>query len=182
MEYTELKDRILWFDGDSSVKSDTINELVLSGIPLYDIFVDEETDEIKQYNKLVPSDKQIHIKDKLNSFETEWKIPKEYFDIDLSEFFFNKFKDEIDLNKDASDMWIATRARRIVYELKQFKESDKTEMLYVLIYIINTLNTNDQAWGIGRGSSVSSYLLYLIGVHDIDSVKYDLDFSDFLTT
>ena len=34
-------------------------------------------------------------------------------------------------------------------------------------------------WGVGRGSSVSSYILYLIGVHRINSIKYELDYKEF---
>ena len=34
--------------------------------------------------------------------------------------------------------------------------------------------------GVGRGSSVASYILYLIGVHRIDSIKYNLDWKEFL--
>jgi DNA polymerase III alpha subunit len=33
---------------------------------------------------------------------------------------------------------------------------------------------------VGRGSSVASYVLYLLGVHRIDSMFYDLDPSEFL--
>jgi DNA polymerase III alpha subunit len=35
-------------------------------------------------------------------------------------------------------------------------------------------------WGVGRGSSVASYVLYLIGVHKIDSLYYNLDVEEFL--
>jgi DNA polymerase III alpha subunit len=35
-------------------------------------------------------------------------------------------------------------------------------------------------WGVGRGSSVASYVLFLIGVHRIDSMKYNLDYKEFL--
>jgi DNA polymerase III alpha subunit len=35
-------------------------------------------------------------------------------------------------------------------------------------------------WGVGRGSSCSSYLLYLLGLHEVDVVKYDVDISDFI--
>jgi DNA polymerase III alpha subunit len=35
-------------------------------------------------------------------------------------------------------------------------------------------------WGVGRGSSVASYVLYLIGVHKINSMYYDLDIEEFL--
>jgi DNA polymerase III alpha subunit len=35
-------------------------------------------------------------------------------------------------------------------------------------------------WGVGRGSSVASYVLYKLGVHRIDSLYYDLDPAEFL--
>jgi DNA polymerase III alpha subunit len=48
------------------------------------------------------------------------------------------------------------------------------------IYIIDPLRKNNSVWGVGRGSSVASYVLYLIGVHKIDSLFFDLDIEDFL--
>jgi len=33
---------------------------------------------------------------------------------------------------------------------------------------------------VGRGSSVASYCLYLLGVHKINSLKFDLDIKEFL--
>ena len=42
------------------------------------------------------------------------------------------------------------------------------------------LKTNSIVWGVGRGSSVASYVLFLLGVHKIDSVKYNLDWREFL--
>jgi DNA polymerase III alpha subunit len=35
-------------------------------------------------------------------------------------------------------------------------------------------------WGVGRGSSVASYCLYILGVHKVDSIKYELDIHEFL--
>jgi DNA polymerase III alpha subunit len=42
------------------------------------------------------------------------------------------------------------------------------------------MTENHVIWGVGRGSSVASYVLYLLGVHRIDSMFYDLDVSEFL--
>jgi len=53
-------------------------------------------------------------------------------------------------------------------------------MLQFLVYMVDQLKHNNILWGVGRGSSVSSYILYLIGVHKIDSVKYNLDYKEFL--
>jgi DNA polymerase III alpha subunit len=47
-------------------------------------------------------------------------------------------------------------------------------------YVVDTLRANNVVWGVGRGSSVASYVLFIIGVHKIDSVKYDLDWREFL--
>jgi DNA polymerase III alpha subunit len=47
-------------------------------------------------------------------------------------------------------------------------------------YLVDTLRKNIIVWGVGRGSSVASYILYLIGVHRIDSLYYDLDIAEFL--
>jgi DNA polymerase III alpha subunit len=52
--------------------------------------------------------------------------------------------------------------------------------LFYLKYLVDTLRENKILWGVGRGSSVASYVLYLIGVHKIDSLKYNLDIAEFL--
>ena len=42
------------------------------------------------------------------------------------------------------------------------------------------VRANQVLWGLGRGSSVSSYVLYLLGVHRINSLYYDLPIEEFL--
>jgi DNA polymerase III alpha subunit len=42
------------------------------------------------------------------------------------------------------------------------------------------MRSNNIVWGVGRGSSVASYVLYLLGVHKVDSIKYGLDIREFL--
>jgi len=54
------------------------------------------------------------------------------------------------------------------------------KVLQFLIYLVDTARNNNVVLGVGRGSSVASFALYLIGVHKIDSIKYDLDVEDFL--
>ncbi len=52
-------------------------------------------------------------------------------------------------------------------------------LLKTMKYIVDTLRENNIVWGVGRGSSVASYVLFLLGVHKIDSVKYDLPIEEF---
>jgi DNA polymerase III alpha subunit len=69
---------------------------------------------------------------------------------------------------------------RVSEELEAFIEHGMMDLLYYLKYLIDTLEENEILWGVGRGSSVASYVLYLIGVHKIDSLAYNLDWREFL--
>jgi len=69
---------------------------------------------------------------------------------------------------------------RVLEELNLFVQYDMIELLCYLKYLIDTMRENNIVWGVGRGSSVASYCLYLLGVHKIDSIKYELDIREFL--
>ena len=69
--------------------------------------------------------------------------------------------------------------QRVNKELDLFIKYEMYDILHVMKYMIDTLRKNNVVWGVGRGSSVASYVLYLIGVHKIDSVKYNLPIEEF---
>jgi DNA polymerase III alpha subunit len=69
---------------------------------------------------------------------------------------------------------------RVTEELAAFKERNMLDLLRWLKYFVDTMRKNNVIWGVGRGSSVASYVLFLIGVHKIDSIKYNLDWQEFL--
>jgi len=54
------------------------------------------------------------------------------------------------------------------------------DLLRYMIYLVDFMREHTIVWGVGRGSSVASYVLYLIGVHKIDSIQYGLDWREFL--
>ncbi len=169
---TQLKDRTLYYDGDSVVSPDRIIELIDKG--LNDIFVTEITDEITQFNRL--SSKKILTKEEVRPLSFEWNIPEPYKSLDVMEYVMERWANLDSMPFEESN----TRAVRISHELTLYKDLQLIPILRAIIYVINTLQDNKIVWGVGRGSSVSSYVLYLIGVHDVDSVKYDLDITDFL--
>jgi DNA polymerase III alpha subunit len=74
----------------------------------------------------------------------------------------------------------ARSSQRVDMELTLYKERELFPILQVLIYVVDTLRKNNLVWGVGRGSSVASYVLYLIGIHKVDSLKYDLNIKEFL--
>jgi DNA polymerase III alpha subunit len=61
-----------------------------------------------------------------------------------------------------------------------YQERNLFDLLRYLAYLVAVMQDNRIIWGVGRGSSVASYVLYKLGVHRIDSMYYDLDPQEFL--
>ena len=176
MNHLLVDDRILWEDGTLSVPS----KLISKYIEFADggrLFTDVITPEIKEYNKHTSS--KIGLKSEPDELRTDWIIPKEITDINLDEHIERKFGEEID-KRDFTEEEIITRADRVYEEYRELVSAGLTPLIYAIIYVINRFEANNVVWGVGRGSSTSSYLLYILGIHDVDSVEYDLDFTEFL--
>ncbi len=94
-----------------------------------------------------------------------WLIPHEYKNMDIEEFLISKCPKE---NYD-----------RLIKELDLYHKNNMIPVLKTIKYIVDTLRKNNIVWGVGRGSSVASYVLFLLGVHKIDSVKYNLPIDEF---
>ena len=96
-----------------------------------------------------------------------WHMPDEYKQLDIAEYILSLCDSDAKL-------------QRCGEELLLFQERNLFDLLRYLKYLVDTLQFNNMIWGVGRGSSVASYVLYLLGVHRIDSMFYDLDPSEFL--
>jgi DNA polymerase III alpha subunit len=99
--------------------------------------------------------------------QNSWHMPDEYRHMDIAEYILSL------CDSDA-------RLQRCGQELLLFQERNLFDLLRYLKYLVDTLRANHMIWGVGRGSSVASYVLYLLGVHRIDSMFYDLDAREFL--
>lgn len=97
---------------------------------------------------------------------TNWFIPNSYKNMDMESWLLNKCE-----TPEIKD--------RVVTELTLYKEHNMLPVLNAMKYIVDTLRANNIVWGVGRGSSVASYILYLIGVHKIDSIKYNIPIEEF---
>jgi DNA polymerase III alpha subunit len=110
------------------------------------------------------NDLNIEDFDKLN--QSKWFMPEDYCP-NLVELLYG-----LCTTQEQSD--------RVSEELELFIQHGMFDLLYYLKYLVDTMRENNIVWGVGRGSSVSSYILFLIGVHKIDSLKYKLDCHEFL--
>ena len=97
-----------------------------------------------------------------------WNISEEYHNLDIKTYIANNYSLTI-------PQW-----DRVKLELDEFEQRGLTDLLRFLVYFIDTIRTNNIVYGVGRGSSIASYVLFLLKVHRIDSLKYNLDIKEFL--
>ena len=137
----------------------------------------QNTDDIAMYNENAEhfdiKTLQILGEDDLDRINT-YIIPQHYKELDVEEYIRKLVPNGVDGTDNAE------ASQRVEMELAMYKERGLYPILQVLIYVVDTLRKHNLVWGVGRGSSVASYLLHLIGVHKVDSVKYNLDIKEFL--
>lgn len=115
--------------------------------------------------KYYTSDSTIEDFDKVN--QETWFMPESYKNFDIAKYILDQCKTDEEL-------------QRVGEELIAFQDRDMLMLLKYLKYLVDTMRENNIVWGVGRGSSVSSYVLYLLGVHRINSLFYDLPIDEFL--
>jgi len=100
--------------------------------------------------------------------QNEWFMPDEYKNIDLHQYCLDRCPDE------------TVECARICNELHEFEQRNLFNLLRYIIYLVDFMRKHNIVWGVGRGSSVASYVLYIIGIHRINSIQYNLDYKEFL--
>ena len=99
--------------------------------------------------------------------QNHWYMPEQYGAIDIAQHILDLCTTDAEL-------------QRVGEELLLYQERDLFNLLRYLKYFVDTMRANSIVWGLGRGSSVASYVLYLLNVHRINSMYYDLDVREFL--
>ena len=138
------------------------NALVDTAIEFNGFLSLENTPKLTQYQ-----DPKILVEefDRIN--QSSWHMPKEYYELDIAKWVLDQCKNEAELQR-AGD------------ELIKFQERNMFVLLQYLKYLVDTMRRNNIVWGVGRGSSVASFVLFLIGIHRINSLYYQLDIGEFL--
>jgi len=97
----------------------------------------------------------------------EWHMPESYYQINVLQWLLDKCQND-------------EEKFRVQMEYELFEKKQFIRVLQFLIYFVDTLRANNIVWGVGRGSSVASFCLFLIGVHKINPMLYNLDITEFL--
>jgi DNA polymerase III alpha subunit len=99
--------------------------------------------------------------------QNNWFMPEEYKTYDIVDYLYSQCR-------------TIEQKERVTEELTLFAQHNFIMVLKYLKYLVDTMRKHNIVWGVGRGSSVASYCLYLLGIHRVDSIKYDLDIHEFL--
>ena len=136
--------------------------LVENEIKFDEVLQLENAPELVQYNKL-----DITVEQFDNQMQSNWLMPEHYKTMDIAQYILNQCQGEAEL-------------QRAGEELLLFQERDMFVLLRYLKYLVDTMRENNIVWGVGRGSSVASFVLFLLGIHRINSLYYDLSIDEFL--
>jgi DNA polymerase III alpha subunit len=138
---------------DASVDLETA-ALILDHVPTF-----------VKYNELAMQAVTVEEFDHQN--QSRWLMPDEYKNLDIAEYVLGLCESEAAL-------------QRVGEELLLYQARDLFDLLRYLKFLVDLMQENNLIWGVGRGSSVASYVLYLLKIHRIDSLHYNLDIAEFL--
>ena len=164
--------------GQVVLDSNSLRELLLQGknISHTTVLIDSE---IELYNKYqshllkneviftVPESEDTDFEQYQYKRSEDWLFPKSYQDLNVKDWLLLKCQKQEEID-------------RVNEEYLLFEERELIMLLKFFIYLVDYMRANKFIWGVGRGSSVSSYILFLIGVHRVDSLKYGFDIKDYL--
>jgi hypothetical protein len=171
---TVLEDRILFYDGTCQVSSDKIVDLLIQGVPIERIAAFECDDDVLEYNRLADVSIKCGEVDIDFSPDFSWKIPSRFFNLEISTTLHNLLSETFE--------YVANFQKyqeRLEIELQEIKIRNLDSLVKTLMYVIDYFKSNDVVYGVGRGSSCASLIMFLIGVHCIDPVKYDISHLEF---
>ena len=118
-----------------------------------------------QYNEMAMQ--AVSVEDFDHENQSQWLMPDHYRHMDIAEHVLSLCDSEAAL-------------QRAGEELLLYQSRDLFDLLRYLKFLVDIMSQNNLIWGVGRGSSVASYVLYLLKVHRIDSLHYNLDIAEFL--
>lgn len=180
--FVNLHNRLIDKDGNVVYYANAIMELLYRNTVPTDILIYPTNDvDVELFNKWSYKnfdDKYIKLPERLKTTDerkNNWFYPSNYGEIDLNKYFLDLLeKESLDISKKM--LYI----ERVDREVKLYKEKNMEKFLRFCIYFSDVMREKNFVVGVGRGSSCASYLLYLLRVHLVDSVKYSLDIKEFL--
>ena len=96
-----------------------------------------------------------------------WFMPDEYKTFDVEEYC-------LDYCETTQEM------QRVKDEMMMFESRKLVPVLQYIKYLVDTMRKNKIVWGVGRGSSLASFVLFLLGINKVNPLLHNLDIHEFL--
>ncbi len=176
MRLLDLEDRIITDTGSMVAKYDLLLRLALSGEPFAHLPFEAHPDidlyhHFKGTKKTALQWREDEIIQGPAAETYAWITPEPYASLNIQELCEGSLED-LDLNT-------IIYQDRLDEELQRVRQREMEDFLRCLIWITDTLREKHTLWGLGRGSSCASLVLYLLGVNKVDPVKYDIPMEEF---
>lgn len=178
---TRLDGRELRFDGISIVQPDRVAEALLRGVHPSKLMVTEVTDEIQLFNDNVDASETLHqVKELPLNLSYRWQLPERYLNLDLHEAVGQAYEAQVEkLLTTYTPQQHDAALDRLAAELDEIERRGMVEFVKTIIYILDVFREREVVWGVGRGSSCASYVLFIIGLHSVDPIRYNVPMNEF---
>jgi DNA polymerase III alpha subunit len=174
IELFKLDDRSILDTGEVVLSYPALLSLARDGLPFNGALTYPD-ERIEKYNTI--AEKPLMSFEDDGEFEgpytttLEWNIPSEFEELDVLEFCLLAL----------DDRGLATEeyVQRLDNEIKEFEARGLIPFLKNLISLVLSWKEKGVVWGVGRGSSCASLVLFLIDLNMVDPVKYEIELEEF---
>jgi len=174
----DLVDRVLRFDGVSIVPPEMVAHLLLMGVQPTQLRIDGDTWEIQQFNSNVPAEDELQAATDPVKINLAWQLPDEYRNLDLTLRVVDAL-DERSKELNYTSLELTHAAARIAKELIEINRRGMQEFMQTVVYVLDVFRKHGVVWGVGRGSSCASYILFVLGLHSVDCLRLDVPMEEF---
>lgn len=183
--FIELRDRVVLDTGEVVAKYDLVRARLRSSQDpsLMRALVQNSLEqyEIREFNRFAQRDDpkfKIFVEGEIEGpppSSYEWTIPEAYRTLDVVD---RAVEGLVRLN--LPDDVLPIYQQRLAEELGEMEHRGMFDFIRSLIYVTDQFRARDVVWGVGRGSSCASLVLFVLGVNKVDPVKYDIPIEEFL--
>lgn len=113
------------------------------------------------------ADQSISVESFDKSQQQVWHFPESFKQLDIAEYVLSLCDNDAEI-------------QRCGEELLLYQERNLFMLLKYLHYLVTVMTNNKIIWGVGRGSSTASFVLYKLRVHRINSLFYQIPIGEFL--
>lgn len=176
---TLLKNRVLRYDGVSIIEPESLLSMLRFGVEPAALRVTEITDEIQEFNSHVSPDDQLReYCEEPITLNLRWLLPSKYANLDLRSHVLQAFEKHETVSTYSPELR-EKALQRIDAELQEIQVRGMVEFFRTVCYVLDEFRRTETVWGVGRGSSCASYILFVLGLHVVDAVRFEVPLEEF---